>query len=85
MRRVQTPSSSEQYQEAPRFYGVAEAARLFHLSAMTLYRAIDAGEFPAVRIRGRLIVPAKAIDEMVEAAMSGWSCVNAADWSEVGA
>ena len=48
--------------EARRFYSVAEVARMIGTSDMTLYRAIRAGEFPAVRIRGRLIVPAKALD-----------------------
>jgi predicted DNA-binding transcriptional regulator AlpA len=42
---------------------------MFGMSTMTVYRAIAAGEFPAVRIRGRLIVPAKALDAMVDAAL----------------
>ena len=37
------------------------------MSPMTLYRAIMPGEFPAARIRGRLIVPAQAIDAMAKA------------------
>ncbi len=41
----------------PRFYSVAEVAEIFRMSSMTVYRAIAAGEFPAVRIRGRWIVP----------------------------
>ncbi|WP_088319397.1 helix-turn-helix domain-containing protein [Kineosporia sp. R_H_3] len=65
---------------APRaFYNVREAARMFGMSAMTLYRAIEAGEFPAVRIRGRLIIPARAIDEMVAAALRDGQ-VDAADF-----
>ena len=44
---------------APKFYSVAQVAAMFGMSPMTLYRAIAAGEFPAVRIRGRLIVPAR--------------------------
>ena len=54
--------------EEPRFYSVSQAARMFGTAPVTLYRAIRAGEFPAVRIRGRLIVPAKAIEAMAEAA-----------------
>ncbi|MBN9100090.1 MAG: helix-turn-helix domain-containing protein [Pseudonocardia sp.] len=50
------------------------------MSPMTVYRAIAAGEFPAVRIRGRLIVPARAIEEMVEAALADQSLVDAAGW-----
>ena len=34
---------------------------MFGMSPMTLYRAISAGKFPAVRIRGRLIVPIAAL------------------------
>ena len=66
--------------EPRRFYSVAEAARLFGMSEMTLYRAIHDGQFPAVRIRGRLIVPAKAIEAMVEAALEDNRLVDAADW-----
>lgn len=64
----------------PRFYSVSEVARLFGMSEMTVYRAITAGEFPAIRIRGRLIVPAKAIEAMTEAAVNGQTVVDARDW-----
>jgi excisionase family DNA binding protein len=66
--------------EPPRFYSVAQAARMFGMSSMTLYRAIAAGEFPAVRIRGRLIVPAKAIEAMADAAVADQTVVDAAGW-----
>jgi excisionase family DNA binding protein len=66
--------------EPPVFYSVAEAARLFRLSEMTLYRAINGGEFPAVRIRGRLVVPAGVISEMTEAALEGGTLVDASAW-----
>jgi excisionase family DNA binding protein len=62
------------------FYSVAETARIFGMSEMTLYRAIHDGQFPAVRIRGRLIVPAKAIEAMVDAAVGNGELVDAADW-----
>jgi excisionase family DNA binding protein len=64
----------------PRFYSVAEAAPLLRMSAMTLYRAISAAQFPAVRIRGRLLVPAKAIKAMEDAAVAEWTVVDAAGW-----
>ncbi len=63
-----------------RFYSVAHTAGLFGMSEMTIYRAIAAGEFPAVRIRGRLFIPAKAIDEMEQAALASQTGVDAADW-----
>lgn len=71
---------TEQRAETPRFYSVAEVARLLGMSAMTVYRAIAAGEFPAVKIRGRLIVPARALEEMVDAAVADRSVVDAAEW-----
>lgn len=70
--------------EPRRFFSVAEVARMLGMSEMTLYRAIHAGEFPAVRIRGRLIVPAKALDEIVETALSTRAVVDAAEWAPAG-
>jgi excisionase family DNA binding protein len=64
----------------PSFFSVAQTAELLGMSEMTLYRAIGAGEFPAVRIRGRLIIPARAIDEMVNAALADGRSVDAAAW-----
>jgi excisionase family DNA binding protein len=76
-------SDASQHQddrESPRFYNVHEAARILRMSPMTLYRAIDQNSFPAVRVRNRLSVPAKAIDEMEAAALGTRSVVDAADW-----
>lgn len=53
-----------------RFYNVAEAAQLLGLSGPTLYRAIREGEFPAIKVRGRYVVPAMAIDQMEASALS---------------
>jgi excisionase family DNA binding protein len=50
------------------------------LSSMTVYRAIADGAFPAIKIRGRVIVPAKAIEEMIEAATADGSLVDPASW-----
>jgi excisionase family DNA binding protein len=66
--------------ERPAFYTVAEAARMFRMSEMTLYRAIRDGEFPAVRIRGRLIIPARAIESIVDAAVDRGELVDARVW-----
>lgn len=65
---------------APKFYSVAQVAAMFGMSPMTLYRAIAAGEFPAVRIRGRLFVPAKAVDAMADVATAEQTVVDAAGW-----
>lgn len=56
-------------QSAPTFYDVQAVAAMFHMSRMTVYRAIHDGELPAVQIRGRLLVPAQAIDALIEAAL----------------
>ena len=39
------------------FVGVPEAAQLLELDPRTLRRAIDAGDFPAVRVAGPVGVP----------------------------
>jgi excisionase family DNA binding protein len=63
-----------------RFYTVPEAARILRVSAMTLYRSIAANEFPAVRIRTRLLVPATLVDGMVDAAMERGGVVDVSEW-----
>jgi excisionase family DNA binding protein len=70
--------------ESPRFFSVADVARMFGMSSVTLYRAINAGEFPAIRVRGRLFVPARAVDEMVDAALANQTVVDAAAWAPAG-
>jgi excisionase family DNA binding protein len=68
---------------APRFYSVPQAAKLVGTSTVTLYRACREGEFPAMRIRGRLIVPARAIEAMIDAAIAEQSVVDTAGWAVV--
>jgi excisionase family DNA binding protein len=68
---------------SPLFYSVPEAATLVRTSAVTLYRAIREGEFPAMRIRGRLVVPARAIEAMIDAAIDEHTVVDTAGWSVV--
>jgi excisionase family DNA binding protein len=67
------------------FMSVTETAKLLGMSDMTLYRAIAAGEFPAVRVRGRLIVPTRAIEEMIDVALADGRSVDAAAWVPAGA
>jgi excisionase family DNA binding protein len=71
---------SDQGKPNKRFFTVAEAATLLGLSEPTLYRAIRAGEFPAIKVRGRYVVPAKAIDEMEASAMAAAAAERTA-WS----
>ncbi|WP_344027596.1 helix-turn-helix domain-containing protein [Pseudonocardia kongjuensis] len=62
---------------------MAKVAELLGMSPMTVYRAIAAGEFPAVRIRGRLIVPAKAIEAIADLAIAEQTVVDASGWVSV--
>jgi len=66
---------------APRFYDVHQVATLFGTSPMTIYRAINAGEFPAIRIRGRLVIPARAIDNMESTAIEQQRTVNTSEFT----
>jgi excisionase family DNA binding protein len=67
-----------------RFLSVAGAARLLGMSGVTLYRAIQAGEFPAIKVRGRYVIPSRALDAMEEAALSSGGVVDAAVWTVLG-
>lgn len=58
-----------------RWYSVAEVAMMLGLAPTTVYRAIHAGEFPAVKIRGRYVIPARALDELEQAAVNTQSLV----------
>lgn len=66
-----------------RFYTVSEVARLLGLSDPTVYRAIREGEFPAIRVRGRYVIPAKAIDQLEAEALSA-GLVDSADRTQRG-
>ncbi len=63
-----------------RFQSVGAVARDLGMSEATLYRAIRCGEFPAVRVRNRYVIPVKILDALEEAALSTGGTVDAADW-----
>ena len=75
-------SQSQDDQKSPRFYSVHHAARILGVSPMTVYRAINEGTFPAIRVRNRFVVPAKAIDDMEASALTTRSVVDGADWMD---
>ncbi|WP_158841176.1 helix-turn-helix domain-containing protein [Saccharothrix deserti] len=52
----------------PLFYTVSEAAKVLRVDANTIYRAIREDASPAVKIRTRYIVPAKAIEALASGA-----------------
>ena len=73
-----TTSASDQGRERPTFYTVAEAARLLRVDPATIYRAIRADAFPAVRVRSRYVIPVAAVDQMAEQAAETGTCVDVA-------
>lgn len=64
-----------------RFLGVREVAAVLGVDAMTVYRAIAAGQFPAVRIRGRYVIPSRVVDELEQAAVTTGAVVDPARWA----
>lgn len=68
----------------PRFLSVTAVARILAVSEVTLYRAIRCGEFPAVKVRGRYVVPSSALDAMEHAAVDTGGLVDAATWIGAG-
>lgn len=55
--------------QRPRFLSVARAAAMLSVSEQLVFRRIAAEDFPAIRIahegrKGRLVVPARALDEL---------------------
>jgi excisionase family DNA binding protein len=56
--------------ETPSFFSVADAARMLGISEATLYRAVADGQFPAARIRDRVIIPAKALEALSDSAIN---------------
>ena len=63
---------------APRFYTVPEAARVLRVDPATVYRAIRANEFPAVRIRARYLVPVEAVERLATLAAESGTCIDVA-------
>lgn len=64
--------NSQSESAGPAFYTVREAARILRVGPSTLYRAIREGDFPAIRLRARYVVPAAALDRLLaEAAETG--------------
>jgi excisionase family DNA binding protein len=68
-------------------YSVPEAAALLSISQEYLYRLIQGGAFPAVRMRlsgnqGRYVIPAKAVERLLDDATAATSCVEVGEWSE---
>ncbi|GAA3435632.1 helix-turn-helix domain-containing protein [Kutzneria kofuensis] len=68
-------------------YSVSEAAVLLSISQEYLYRLIQAGGFPAVQLRiggrqGRYVVPAKAVEQLLNDAIETAECIDAETWTQ---
>ena len=61
------------------FLTVSETATALRVDAATIYRAIRAGTFPAVRVRGRYVIPVRAVEELAARAVETGGCVDASD------
>lgn len=49
-------------------YTVPEVAKMLGMSRSSAYESVGKGEIPSVRIGHRLVVPAKALDELLSQA-----------------
>lgn len=68
-------------------YSVPEAAALLSISQEYLYRLIQADSFPAVQMsiggrQGRYVVPAKAVERILDDAVASGRCIEAAAWTQ---
>jgi excisionase family DNA binding protein len=65
------------------FCSVDEFAAAVGIGEMSVYRAIHAGRLPAIKFGGRYLVPIKALDNLVEAAMAAGGLVDLEDLAPV--
>lgn len=63
------------------FLTVHEAADMLRVDPVTIYRAIREDGFPAVRIRGRYVVPARAVEALADEAAAIGRLVDVADYT----
>ncbi|SEQ63060.1 DNA binding domain-containing protein, excisionase family [Lentzea xinjiangensis] len=71
-------SNSAAGERSPIFYTVTEAAQILRVDAATIYRAIREDAFPAVRVRTRYVVPARAVEELARQAAESSGVVDVA-------
>ncbi|MGW7817148.1 helix-turn-helix domain-containing protein [Streptomyces puniciscabiei] len=60
---------------------IADAAEQLGVGYQTLWRAIREAEFPGIKIRGRVLVPIKAIELLMESVTKSGQLVDVAEWT----
>jgi excisionase family DNA binding protein len=63
------------------FLLVREAAEIMRMDDSTLYRHLRGGRFPAVKVGGRYLVPAAAVEQMAEEAVVSGRCIVVEQWA----
>jgi excisionase family DNA binding protein len=64
---------------APAFYTVKEAAQILRVAPATLYRSIRQGDFPALRLRTRYVIPSDALRRLAAAVVESGHLVDPTD------
>jgi excisionase family DNA binding protein len=64
-------SSTQPVSAAPLLISVPDAARRCGLSDSLIYYLIQHGQFPHLRVRRRILVPVKAMEEWIEQQTKG--------------
>lgn len=92
LRQVALTNALQKRQAGVPTYSVPEAAALLSISQEYLYRLIQSDAFPAVRMQrrggqGRYVVPAKAVEMILDHTARAGGCVDigelAADWQSI--
>lgn len=92
LRQVALTNALQKRQAGVPTYSVPEAAALLSISQEYLYRLIQSDAFPAVRMQrgggqGRYVVPAKAVEMILDHTARAGGCVDigdlAADWQAI--
>ena len=81
-RRARKPQEAAPEAE-PTFVGVDWIAASMGVGEMSIYRAIHSGRLPALKFGGRYLVPFRALEDLVERAMSGDGLVDFEDLASV--
>ena len=79
-----TTSSGEQVAPPRRddsYATVEEVAEQLRVSASTIYRLVNAGQFPAVRVGNSIRVPASAITALHNEVMRAGGLIDISEWA----